>query len=187
MEIMDLPLYIEAPVGMTICEFSALVDRVVLQRKARLIILDYLQLLNPDPEIKYTNPTQTVTSASSACRLAAWTHGISSIALSQLSRPADKRKPGARPQLAELRQSGGIENDAEAVLFIHREEMWDHNNQSAKGKAEIIVAKARTGTLGTLHIGFKGYCYKFTDPGVDPDPPHAYGSAEDKEGQQFPT
>ncbi len=173
MEIMDLPLYIEAPVGMTICEFSALVDRVVLQRKARLIILDYLQLLNPDPEIKYTNPTQTVTSASSACRLAAWTHGISSIALSQLSRPADKRKPGARPQLAELRQSGGIENDA--------------NNQSAKGKAEIIVAKARTGTLGTLHIGFKGYCYKFTDPGVDPDPPHAYGSAEDKEGQQFPT
>ncbi len=180
-----MPLEIIDDPGLTINEFSTRVDQLVAKHNTELVVLDYLQIANPDPEMKLFTGYQKVTYASHICRMAARRHGIRSIALSQLSRPPDRRKPGLRPTLSDLRESGAIEQDAAAVGFVHRPEMWDKDNDSLKGKAEIIFDKTRFGSLCTCHLRWNGAHFRFSEP--DAQPPHAYGSAEDKEDQQFPT
>ncbi len=171
-ELADLPMYIDDTPGLTINSFAARVDKAVLQHGTRLVILDYLQIIHGDPEMKLITGYQRVTYASQTCRMVARKHGISSIGLSQLSRPADKRKPGGRPTLSDLRESGAIEQDADAVAFVHRPEMFDRNNHALKGKAEFIFEKARSGNCPTLNLRFHGPSYKFS--AWEGDPPHAY-------------
>ena len=162
----EIPFYVDDAADLTMGEFASRADRAVAERGIRLFITDYLQIMNAEPELKLFQEYDRVTYGSRVCRMLARKHSVSSIALSQLSRPADKRKPGARPTLADLKASGGIENDAAAVILIHRPEMFDHNDSSLKFKAEAIIAKSRVGGQGTVHLSFQGRYYKFEDHGA---------------------
>ena len=163
--ITQLPFYVDDAAGLTMGEFSARADRAVAEKGIRLFLLDYLQIMNAEPEMELRTEYDRVTYASKLCRMLARKHKNSSIAVSQLSRPADKRKPGARPGLSDLKASGGIENDAAACILIHRPEMFDHVDQSLKFKAEAIIAKSRVGGQGTVHLTFTGKYYRFEDNG----------------------
>ena len=161
----ELPFYVDDSADLTVSEMPSRLDRAVAEKNIRLFIVDYLQIVNAEPELKLLSEYDRVTYASKVCRMMARKHSISGIALSQLSRPADKRKPGARPTLSDLKSSGGIENDAAAAILIHRPEMFDHSNSSLRFKAEAIIAKSRVGGQGTVHLRFDGKYYKFSDEG----------------------
>ena len=167
--IMELPFYIDDSPDLTVSQLPSRVDRAVRDKHIRLFITDYLQIMNAEPELKLFSEYDRVTFASKICRSAARKHNVSSIALSQLSRPADKRKPGAKPTLSDLKASGGIENDAAAAILLHRPEMFDHNNQSLKFKALAIIAKSRVGGQGDVTLRFDGKYYRFTDEGPTED------------------
>lgn len=176
-ELSELPLYILDRSSLTADEFESMVDYMVTRHKIWLTVLDYLQIVNAAPGMREFKEYQTVTAASQRCRLVARKHGIRSIAISQLSRPVDKRKPDAQPQLAELKASGGIENDAQAVLLVHRPEMYKPSLSSLKGRADILIAKNRVGSLGTVPLEFRGMFMRFQEPAAEP--PHAYQPGDD--------
>lgn len=138
-----------------------------------LIVVDYLQLL--DEQDKNNNRTQEITKISRGLKLVAVELGVPIIALSQLSRKGEDR----RPILSDLRESGSIEQDADVVMFVHREEYylerenidegnlgyleWKKKLEEAKGKAELIIAKQRHGELRTINLKFDGQFTKFSD------------------------
>ena len=160
-----IPFYVDDSPDLTVSEMPSRLDRAVAEKNIRLFIVDYLQIANAEPELKLISEYDRVTYASKVCRMMARKHKISGIALSQLSRPADKRKPGARPTLSDLKSSGGIENDAAAAILIHRPEMFEPGNSSLRYKAEAIIAKSRVGGQGTVHLEFTGKYYRFEDKG----------------------
>ena len=299
--ITSIPFFVDDAADLTMGEFLARADRAVAEKHIRLFLLDYLQIMNAEPELELRTEYDRVTYASKLCRMMARKHKCSSIAVSQLSRSPDKRKPGTRPTLSELKSclpkdtllasedgrripiskirpgdrifgvspsqktiittvggvwktgvrsvfsittetkktvtatsnhpfltplgykaldslkigdlvgcsmnipssditwekiisitplgesevwdltasktgnfiaenfvvhnSGGIENDAAAVILIHRPEMFDHTDTNLKFKAEAIVAKSRVGGQGTVHLEFTGKYYRFEDKG----------------------
>ena len=162
-ELAQLPFHIDDEAGMTISEFAVRVDRAVAQHKIRLVILDYLQIVNADPEMRTRMEYDRVTLASTTCRMVARKHGISTIAISQVARPNDKRKLGEPPTVGDLKASGGVENDAAAVLLVHRREMYLPTQQELKGQAEVIIAKSRVGGQDTLNFLFDGPYYRFRE------------------------
>ena len=167
----EIPFYVDDTPDLTVSQFPSRLERAVAEKGIQLYGLDYLQIMSAEPELRLFSEYDRVTFASRLCRMVSRKHNISSIALSQLSRPADKRKPGARPTLSDLKATGGIENDAAAAILIHRPEMFDHNNTQLKFKAEAIIAKSRVGGQGTVHLRFDGKFYRFSDEGpqeVDP-------------------
>ncbi len=166
-KITELPLYIDDTAGLTISELYARVGRAVSEKKVKVFVLDYLQILDyqADKEMKFRTEYEAVTYASRTCRLLARNHGIVSIVLSQLSRPADKRKQADKPTLNDLRSSGSIEQDAVAVMLIWRPELYAPGKDELRGKAEILIRKSRMGEPGTVNLEFKGRYTKFVDTG----------------------
>lgn len=168
-ELADLPLYIDETPGLTITELAMRVNRAVTEKKIKFFVLDYLQLLDwqSDKDLRFRTEYDAVTYASKSCRLLARRHDLASIILSQLSRPADKRKPEERPKLADLRMSGQIEQDAFAVLFVYRPELYQPGKTDLRGVAEIIVGKGRMGGGGKVaHLVYQGRFTRFEDHGV---------------------
>jgi replicative DNA helicase len=149
------PLYIADRAGSSIGRIRSLARRHKMRYGLDLLMIDYLQLL----EGEGGNRTEEVSSISRGCKLLAKELGIPVVLLSQLSRKCEER-PNKRPIPSDLRESGAIEQDADVILFVYRDEVY-HENTDAKGIAEIIIGKGRDIEMGTVRTAFLGQYNRF--------------------------
>jgi replicative DNA helicase len=154
----DAPVFIDDTPGITISEMRAKARRLQHQMGGRLdlIIVDYLQLMSGSAagvKARYENRTQEVSAISRGLKLLAKELRVPVIGLSQLSRAPESRGGDHRPQLSDLRESGSIEQDADLVAFIFREEVYDPKPEN-EGFAELIIAKQRNGPTGKVDLAF---------------------------------
>jgi replicative DNA helicase len=156
------PLYVDDSSDIGILEIRAKARRLHQQTEGGLglIIVDYLQLMRPDPTID--SRVQQVGEMSRGLKILARELGVPVIALSQLSRAVESRSAtDKRPMLSDLRESGQIEQDADLVMFIYRDEYYFPETTEHPGEAELIIAKHRNGGLGTVHVSFQGEFPRF--------------------------
>jgi len=177
-ELSTLPLYIDATGGLTIAQVAARARRLKRQRGLGLLIVDYLQLLAGSAKRASEGRVQEVTEITVGLKALAKELKVPIIALSQLSRQVENRDD-KRPQLADLRESGSIEQDADVVMFIYREEYylgrteprpntpehfeWQETMNRVTGVAEVIIAKQRHGPTGIVELQFDASLTKFQD------------------------
>ena len=172
----SIPLYIEDTPAMTVSALRTRARKLKRQKGLDLIIIDYLQLLIGSSEKRSDSRVQEISEITRSLKSLAKELDIPVIALSQLSRAVEVRDD-KRPQLADLRESGSIEQDADVVMFVYREEYylermkpaedsaefqkWYSKTQNAHNKAEVIIAKQRHGPIGTVELFFDGQYTKF--------------------------
>lgn len=130
-----------------------------------LVVIDYLQLMSAGK--KYENRNQEVTAISRGLKLLTSEINAPVIALSQLNRATESRKGNNRPQLSDIRESGAVEQDADVVAFLFREEMYSRDREDLRGVAELIVAKSRNGPTGTINLVFLHNLTKFENRAED--------------------
>ena len=163
--LMDSKLFIDDTPGITLPEMRAKARRLQQQQGGLdLIVIDYLQLMtgtSASGKRGFENRTQEVSSISRGLKALAKEMRIPVLALSQLSRGSEQRAGDKKPLLSDLRESGSIEQDADVVAFIHREEYYDRDNEDVKGQAEIIVAKQRNGPTGSIKLAFRADYTRF--------------------------
>ena len=149
------PIFIDDTPGITPSEMRAKARRLVQSKGSLdLILVDYLQLMSGGGK-RYENRTQEVSAISRSLKALAKELSVPVVALSQLSRAPESRGSGDhRPQLADLRESGSIEQDADVVAFIFREEVYKPDDPELDGIAEIIIRKQRNGPVGTVKMAF---------------------------------
>jgi replicative DNA helicase len=156
--LMNSKMFIDDTPGITLAEMRAKARRLRQQEGALdLIVIDYLQLMtgsSGSSKKQFENRTQEVSSISRGLKALAKELGVPVVALSQLSRGSEQRTGDKKPLLSDLRESGSIEQDADVVAFIHREEYYDRENEDIKGQAEIIIAKQRNGPTGTVKLAY---------------------------------
>jgi len=148
------PIYIDDTPGLGLSEMRAK-SRRLMQSQGRLdlVIVDYLQLMSGGSR-RFENRTQEVSAISRGLKGLAKELNVPVVALSQLSRAPESRGGDHRPQLSDLRESGSIEQDADLVAFIFREEVYKPDDPELQGRAEIIIAKQRNGPTGKLNLAF---------------------------------
>lgn len=144
-------IFIDDTAGISIVEIRSKARRLKAERGLDLLIIDYLQLISGRG--KYENRTQEISAISRALKGLAKELNIPVVAISQLSRAPEVRRGDHRPQLSDLRESGSLEQDADMVAFIFREELYNPTEDNA-GVAEVIVAKQRSGPTGTIRLAF---------------------------------
>lgn len=144
-------IFIDDTAGISIVEIRSKARRLKAERGLDLLIIDYLQLISGRG--KYENRTQEISAISRALKGLAKELNIPVVAISQLSRAPEVRRGDHRPQLSDLRESGSLEQDADMVAFIFREELYNPTEDNA-GVAEVIVAKQRSGPTGTIKLAF---------------------------------
>jgi replicative DNA helicase len=156
--LMNSKMFIDDTPGITLAEMRAKCRRLLQQERGLdLIVIDYLQLMtgsSSGSQKKFENRTQEVSSISRGLKALAKELGVPVVALSQLSRGSEQRTGDKKPLLSDLRESGSIEQDADVVAFIHREEYYDRENEAIKGQAEIIIAKQRNGPTGSIKLAY---------------------------------
>ncbi len=153
-ELAHAPIFIDDTAGIVLSEMRAKARRLKQsQGKLDLLIVDYLQLMSGGGR-RYENRTQEVSAISRGLKGLAKELSVPVIALSQLSRAPESRGGDHRPQLADLRESGSIEQDADVVAFIFREEVYKQDDHDLQGKAELIIAKQRNGPTGKVKLAF---------------------------------
>ena len=158
------PIYIDDTPSLPVMEFRSKVKRLVKQKKVRLVVVDYLQLMQGPSELRGMRE-QEVAAISRTLKATAKEMNVPIIALSQLSRQSENRQgSNRRPQLSDLRESGSIEQDADMVLFIHR---YDYQGLSAEeediGRTQIIIAKHRNGAIADIDMKFRADEVRFVD------------------------
>jgi replicative DNA helicase len=177
-ELQNLPLYIDQTGGITVAQLAARARRLKRQRGLGFIVVDYLQLLSGSSRRAAEGRVQEVTEITTGLKALAKELHVPILALSQLSRQVEQRED-KRPQLADLRESGSIEQDADVVLFVYREEYylenreptpntdehvkWRNNIENAYGKAEVIIGKQRHGPTGTVRLQFTREFTRFSN------------------------
>lgn len=160
-----LPMYVDDTSGLSIMELRTKARRLVREHQVKVIIIDYLQLMTAG--IKLGSREQEVSTISRSLKQLAKELDIPIIALSQLNRKLEDRgNKDKRPQLSDLRESGAIEQDADIVCFIHRPEYYTHSGldedgNNIRGKAEFIIAKHRSGSVGTVDMLFRKEFVRF--------------------------
>src|ERR1700760_3915567 len=151
-------IFIDDTPAIALSEMRAKARRLQRQQgRLDLIVIDYLQLMTASSAGSGRRPenrTQEVSSISRGLKALAKELRVPVVALSQLSRGSEQRTGDKKPLLSALRESGSIEQDADVVAFIHREEYYDRENEDLKGKAEIIIAKQRNGPTGSVHMAY---------------------------------
>jgi replicative DNA helicase len=156
-KLMESKIFIDDTPGITLAEMRAKARRLKQQQgKLDLIVIDYLQLMTGSSSSAkgFENRTQEVSAISRGLKALAKEMKVPVVALSQLSRASEQRGGDKKPLLSDLRESGSIEQDADVVCFIHREEYYDRENEDLKGKAEIIIAKQRNGPTGVVSLAY---------------------------------
>ena len=169
-----LPLYVDDTSSLSIMELRSKARRLVREHGVRMIIIDYLQLMTAGG-LKLGSREQEVSTISRSLKQLAKELDIPIVALSQLNRKLEDRgNKDKRPQLSDLRESGAIEQDADIVCFIHRPEYYSHSTtdeegNDIRGKAEFILAKHRSGSVGTVDLRFRNEYVRFEnwDPAND--------------------
>ncbi|MBN1251865.1 MAG: replicative DNA helicase [Bacteroidales bacterium] len=166
----DAPIFIDDTPAITLFELRAKCRRLKTQFDIKMVIIDYLQLMSGTPETR-GNREQEVSTISRGLKAIAKELNIPIIALSQLNRSVEMRSGDKRPQLSDLRESGAIEQDADLVIFIHRPEKYgiteDHEGNSTKGLAELIIAKHRNGAIADVQLKFRDELAKFEEFEID--------------------
>ena len=173
-----IPLFIDQTGGISIAQLAARARRLKRQRGLDVIIIDYIQLMQGSSARAAQNRVQEITEITTGLKALGKELGVPIIALSQLSRQVENRDD-KRPQLSDLRESGSIEQDADVVLFIYREEyylknkepdhgtpehvQWEDKMREVQGKAEVIIGKQRHGPTGMVSLGFQGEFTRFFD------------------------
>lgn len=163
----EVPIFIDDSAGINVLEMRAKARRLKKDQKLGLIIVDYLQLMKEKGRAE--SREQEISSISRSLKALAKELSIPVIALSQLNRKVEDRQ-NKRPQLADLRESGAIEQDADVIIFIYRDEVYNENSPD-KGIAEIIIGKQRNGPIGFKKLTFLDTFTKFE--------PFAYGREEE--------
>jgi replicative DNA helicase len=155
----EAPIYIDDAPNPTALQMKAMCRRLQAEKGLGLVIVDYLQLM--EPLSKDASPVQQVSENSKALKALARELQVPVLAISQLSRAVEHRSPPI-PKLADLRQSGTIEQDADVVLFIYREDRY-FQDSPRKGIADVIIAKHRNGPVGRVELYFDERCVTFRD------------------------
>jgi replicative DNA helicase len=174
-EMQRIPLYIDQTGGISIAQLSARARKLKRQHGLDLLVVDYLQLLGGSRRGD-ANRVQEITEITTGLKALAKELNVPIIALSQLSRQVESRED-KRPQLSDLRESGSIEQDADVVIFVFREEYYVERTKPAEGtpefadwmakmsqvsgKAEVIIGKQRHGPVGTVELAFEGQFTRF--------------------------
>ncbi len=155
-ELMQSKLYIDDTPGISVSEMRAKARRLRQTEGLDLLIVDYLQLMSAVPigGKRFENRTQEVSAISRGLKALAKELKVPVVALSQLSRAPESRGGDHRPQLSDLRESGSIEQDADVVAFIFREEVYKKDDPDLDGMAELIIAKQRNGPTDTIKMAF---------------------------------
>jgi replicative DNA helicase len=149
----DAPIYIDDRAHCTVLQMRATARRLKTEKNLGLIIIDYLQLITPSGSHKSDNLVQQVTEISRALKQLAREIDVPVLALSQLSRAVEQRRD--RPRLSDLRDSGSIEQDADIVMFIHRDDKMNENSDRPN-IADILIEKHRNGPVGGVELYFDG-------------------------------
>ena len=165
------PIYVDDTPGLSVFELRTKARRLVREHGVKIIMIDYLQLMTA-AGMQFGSREQEVSTISRSLKGLAKELGIPIIALSQLNRGVETRQgDGKRPQLADLRESGAIEQDADMVCFIHRPEYYkiyeDEKGNDLRGLAEIIIAKHRSGSVGDIKLRFRGEFVRFQNRDED--------------------
>ena len=155
----DAPLYIDDSPNMTLVEIRAKCRRLKQRAGLKLVVIDYLQLMTSGKRVE--SRQQEVSEFSRALKLLAKELDVPVIAISQLNRGPEQRVD-KKPMLSDLRESGSIEQDADMVILLHREDAYDQGSPRA-GEADFIVAKHRNGRTDTITVGFHGHFSRFAD------------------------
>ena len=174
-EMSRIPLFIDQTGGITIAQLSARARKLKRQHGLDIVVVDYLQLLSGS-KARSDNRVQEITEITTGLKALAKELNVPIIALSQLSRQVENRED-KRPQLSDLRESGSIEQDADVVMFVFREEYyvertkpaegtpefadWMSKMSQVSGKAEVIIGKQRHGPVGTVELSFEGQFTRF--------------------------
>jgi replicative DNA helicase len=168
-QLAQAPIFIDDSPGITLSEMRAKARRLKQANQGRLdlIVVDYLQLMSGGSR-RFENRTQEVSAISRGLKALAKEMHVPVIALSQLSRAPESRGGDHRPQLADLRESGSIEQDADLVMFIFREEVYNQDDPALHGMAEIIISKQRNGPVGKVRLAFRKPCTRFENLAEDP-------------------
>ena len=155
----EIPLYIDDTPGLSATELRAKCRKAKLEKGIGLIIIDYLQLM--ESKSKNQSRQQEISEISRSLKILAKELKVPVIALSQLSRATESRTDH-RPMLSDLRESGAIEQDADIVMFLHREDYYDAETEK-KNIAEVIISKNRSGSTGTVELAWIGEYTKFAN------------------------
>ena len=167
--LLGAPLYVDDTPGLSVFELRTKARRLVREHGVKIIMIDYLQLMNANG-MRFSSRQEEVSTISRSLKGLAKELDIPIIALSQLNRGVESREglEGKRPQLSDLRESGAIEQDADMVIFVHRPEYYhiyqDDNGRDLHGMAQIIIAKHRKGATGDVLLTFRGEFTRFENP-----------------------
>ena len=158
-EIAQAPLFIDDSPNMSMMEIRAKARRLKQRHDLKLVVVDYLQLMTSPKRVE--NRQQEVAEMSRSLKLLAKELEVPVVAISQLNRGPEQRTD-KKPQMSDLRESGSIEQDADMVVLLHREELYERESPRA-GEADFIVAKHRNGPTATITVAFQGHYSRFVD------------------------
>ncbi|SEE75684.1 replicative DNA helicase [Ruania alba] len=158
-KVSEAPLFIDDSPNMSLMEIRAKCRRLKQRHDLKLVVIDYLQLMSSGKRVE--SRQQEVSEFSRAIKLLAKELEVPVIAISQLNRGSEQRTD-KKPQVSDLRESGSIEQDADMVILLHREDMYEKESPRA-GEADVIVAKHRNGPTDTIVVAFQGHYARFVD------------------------